>query len=82
MYNASMIRTQIYIPYELHQAAKTIAKRKDESLAKVLRQFIARGIKEERKQLKPKSLSFLTKLNITEGPKDLSSNMDKYLYQK
>ena len=77
-----MIRTQIYIPDELHQAAKTVAKRKDEPLAKVLRKFIAKGIEDERKQLKPKSLSPLTKLDITEGPKDLSRNMDKYLYQQ
>jgi len=82
MYNANMIRTQIYIPDELHQATKMIAKRKNESLAKVLREFIATGIKEERKQLKPKSLGSLAKLNITEGPSDLSSNMDKYLYKK
>lgn len=82
-YNTSiMIRTQIYIPDELHQAAKTVAKRKAKSLAEVLRKFIAKGVEEERKQLKPKSLSSLAKLNITEGPKDLSRNMDKYLYQK
>lgn len=77
-----MIRTQIYIPEELHQKAKIIAKRKEESLAKLLRHLIAKGVIEEKKRLKPKSLSSLTKLNITGGPKDLSSNMDKYLYQK
>ncbi|OGG03125.1 hypothetical protein A2W14_04650 [Candidatus Gottesmanbacteria bacterium RBG_16_37_8] len=77
-----MIRTQIYIPDELHQEAKTIAKINEEPLAKVLRRIITAGIKEERQKLKPKSLSPLTKLNITDGPKDLSSNMDKYLYQE
>lgn len=82
MYNAYMIRTQIYIPDELHQTAKLIAKIKDESLAEVLREFIAKGIMQERKQIKQKSLSSLTKLNIISGPKDLSRNMDKYLYQK
>jgi len=29
-----------------------------------------------------KTLTSLTKLNITGGPKDLSSKMDKYLYKK
>ena len=82
MYNTIMIRTQVYIPEELHQAVKFVAKRKDESLAKLLRKFIAQGIREERKQLKLKSLSSLSKLNITAGPKDLSRNLDKYLYQK
>ena len=82
MYNTNMIRTQIYIPDELHLATKAIAKRKDKSLAEVLRKFIAKGVQEERKQLKALSLNSLTTLNITAGPKDLSSNMDKYLYQK
>lgn len=75
-----MIRTQIYIPEYLHQTAKTIAEKKNESLAKLLRRMIARGIKEENKSTKSKSLSSLSKLNITGGPKDLSRKMDKYLY--
>ena len=77
-----MIRTQIYIPDELHQTAKLLAKSKAESLAKLLRRFIAKGVQDEKKKIKQKPLTSLTKLNITEGPKDLSSNMDKYLYQK
>ena len=80
MYDSTMIRTQLYIPEEYHQAAKMIAMRKDDSLANILRQFIAKGIKEERKYLKPQSLNDLTKLRITKGPKDLSTNMNKYLY--
>lgn len=77
-----MIRTQIYIPDELHQAAKTIAKRKKAPLAHILRSFIFAGVKEEKRKLKSKPLSRLAKLGITEGPHDLSSNMDKYLYQE
>lgn len=77
-----MIRTQIYIPDDLHYMAKLIAKRKDESLAELLRCYIAEGLKKEKEKLKPKSLASLAKLNITGGPKDLSSKMDKYLYQK
>lgn len=82
MYNTIMLRTQIYIPSDLHQAAKLIAKRKEEPLAVVLRRFITKGIKEEKKKLKPKSLSSLANLNIVEGPKDLSGRIDEYLYQK
>lgn len=77
-----MLRTQIYIPSNLHQAAKLIAERKEEPLAVVLRRFIAKGIKDEKENLKPKSLASLAKLNITKGPKDLSSRIDEYLYQK
>lgn len=77
-----MIRTQIYIPDELHHTAKHIARQKKESLANLLRRFITKGVKEEKANLKSKPLSSLAILNITEGPKDLSSKMDKYLYEK
>lgn len=76
-----MIRTQIYVPEPVHQAAKIIAQRQKKSLAELLRRFIIEGLQKEKKKLKPKSLASLTKLNITGGPKDLSSKMDKYLYQ-
>jgi len=75
-----MIRTQIYIPEHLHKTAKNIAEKKNEALAKLLRRLIARGIEEEKKSTKSKPLSSLANLNITGGPKNLSRNMDKYLY--
>lgn len=77
-----MIRTQVYIPDELHQAAKTIAGRRKEPMAEVLRRFIAKGVREETQGLKQKPLVDLARLKITGGPKDLSKNMDKYLYGK
>ncbi|KKU36023.1 MAG: hypothetical protein UX85_C0001G0201 [Candidatus Beckwithbacteria bacterium GW2011_GWB1_47_15] len=80
MYNSNMIRTQIYIPDELHQDAKNMARRQEQSLARLLRRLIAKGLKEEKRKLKPKSLASLARLKITTGPKDLSKNMDKYLY--
>lgn len=43
----------------------------------ILKNLIVKTIK---KTLKAKSLSLLTQLNITEGPKDFSKKMDKYLY--
>jgi len=78
----SMIRTQIYIPGDLHQSAKAIARKEGEPLAELLRRLIRIGVTEAQKKLKPKSLTSLAKLQITEGPNDLSRNMDKYLYQK
>jgi 3-methyladenine DNA glycosylase Mpg len=77
-----MIRTQIYIPEEIHYMAKVIAKTKEEPLARLLRNYIAKGIKEEKNKLKSKSLTSIARLNITKGPKNLSRNMDKYLYKK
>lgn len=77
-----MIRTQIYIPEDLHTVVNTIAKIKNEPMAKVLRDYIARAVVEEKRNLKPASLTSLAKLQITKGPKDLSNNMDRYLYQE
>lgn len=77
-----MIRTQIYIPEDLHLEAKMIAKRKDESLAELIRKLVRAGVKEEKKRIAKNSLNSLAKLGITAGPKDLSRNLDKYLYGK
>lgn len=77
-----MIRTQIYIPETIHQETKLLAKRKKEPMAELLRRFIIKGVKEEKRKIKPKSLDSLINLKITGGPKNLSRDMDKYLYGK
>jgi len=82
-YNLIMIRTQIYIPEEIHQATKFLAQKQGKTQAELLRNFITAGvIEEKRKKRKQRSLSSLARLGIKGGPKDLSKNIDKYLYQK
>lgn len=76
-----MIRTQIYIPEPIHQAAKILARQKEEYLAELLRRLIIRGLVDEKRKMTIKSLASLTRLNITGGPKDLSKNLDKYIYK-
>jgi hypothetical protein len=73
-----MVRTQIYIPEQIHETAKNIAKRKDTSVAEVYRGYIKKGLGSEK--VKSGSVSALLSLKIRGGPKDLSANMDKYLY--
>ena len=75
-----MLRTQIYIPENIHQKVKIIANLQNKSMADLIRRLIISGLIKEEKRIKPKSLDAIAKLNITGGPKDLSSNMDKYLY--
>lgn len=77
-----MFRTQIYIPEPVHREAKMLAKKRKEPLAMVLRRFIIAGMKEEKKKVKKRSLSSLARLGVKGGPKNLSGNIDKYLYQK
>lgn len=74
-----MIRTQIYIPETLHERAKLIAKSKKKSLANIYREFIARGVESNRQQTR-NSLDSLIRLGFRGGPKDLSRNIDHYLY--
>ena len=76
-----MKRTQIYIPEAMHQSATMVAQRQSEPLAELLRRLIAAGLQEEKKKIRPKPLDPLIKLKITGGPKDLSRDMDKYLYE-
>lgn len=75
-----MLRTQIYIPENIHQKVKIIANLQNKSMADLIRRLIIVGLIKEEKRIKPKSLDAIAKLNITGGPKNLSSNMDKYLY--
>lgn len=72
-----MIRAQIYIPETLHQRAKNLASSKKKSVANLYRDFIAAGLK---KAVLAKDLTSLAKLNLKGGPKNLSRDIDKYLY--
>lgn len=76
-----MIRTQIYIPETLHSQVKLLARRQKKPFAAILRDFIKQGMA-KKQNTGVKSLQTLTKLKITGGPKDLSRNMDKYLFQE
>lgn len=76
-----MIRTQIYIPETLHSQVKLLASKQKKPLAEILRDFIKQGMV-KKQNTGAKSLQALTKLKITGGPKDLSKNLDKYLYQE
>ena len=73
-----MIRTQIYIPETLHERAKTIARKKGKSLATLYRNFIANGLNATKNR--GGDLTTLAKLNLKGGPKNLSRDIDKYLY--
>ncbi len=78
MYTANMIRAQIYIPETLHERAKATARAKKQSLARLYRGFIANGLRAS--QDSGGDLTSLAKLNIKGGPKNLSRDIDKYLY--
>ncbi|OGG17137.1 hypothetical protein A3D77_01110 [Candidatus Gottesmanbacteria bacterium RIFCSPHIGHO2_02_FULL_39_11] len=75
-----MTRTQIYLPGDQLIQLQFLAKKKNTKMSKLIRAFIEHGIENERK--KAKKNTFLTDLagSVTKGPKDVSKNLDKYLY--
>ncbi len=79
MYNVyNMIRTQIYLPQDLHQELLSLARIKKTTLSELLR-LGAKKVINEKKQ-KDESWKIMEKLanyNLS-GPKDLSKNHTKY----
>ena len=77
-----MIQKQIVIPEELDQQIQERAKRLQESEERVITQLIEEGLKKPKQQWKNAgdALRNLSELGIRR-PKDLSQNIDKYLYE-
>lgn len=73
-----MIRTQVYLPQDLYNQLLMVARQESLPLAKIIRSALTKGLKTSLK--KDNDLLGLAGLKITGGPKDLSGNLDKYLY--
>ena len=81
-YNESMIRTQVYIPETLHNKLTRLAEAKGEPMAKVVRDFLEDGIRKAQ-QTDDSGITTLRRianLKLKGGPRDLSINLDHYLY--
>lgn len=79
-----MIRTQIYLPRQLYQTIDFVAKRERKPKAQVIREFLEEGLKKKEGNAGKALLELAAlgkKLNL-KGPKDLSTNHDKYLYEE
>lgn len=79
MYNVCvMMRTQIYLPQDLHQELLSLAKIKKTTLSELLRLGAKKVVKEKRqKDQSWKVMERLANYNLS-GPKDLSENHTKY----
>jgi hypothetical protein len=77
-----MIRTQIYIPEATHRELTKLAEVKKQPMAQVVREFIEEGVKKatEIDYSGRTTLEALANLKLKGGPKDLSHNLDYYLY--
>lgn len=79
-----MIRTQIYLPKELHRKLMHLAKDRKQPMARLVRGFIEEGLN-EKKSKEPTGktvIENLLYLNITGGPQNLAQNIDQHLYGK
>lgn len=75
-----MIRTQVYLPELIYQEVKIEAKKAKKATAAVLRELLEEGLKvKKHKSSIGKALLSLTSIRA-KGPRDLSTNIDKYLY--
>lgn len=81
-----MIRTFIYFPEELNQEIEHLAKKTNRSKATVIREALEEGLTFMKRQ-KGGGIEALTKIAKlgekikAKGPKDLSSNLDQYLWE-
>ena len=77
-----MRRTQIYLPKEMHYELSRLAAQKGLSMAELIRKILKICLVKKEQFLEPKNdLDRLAELRISGGPKDLSKNIDNYLYQ-
>jgi len=87
-----MHRTQVYFPEEVLDLLREEAEEKNVTLAHIIRKKVtvdmpvAKKTKKKRKKKKMTGADFLLKMAEKaerlgfKGPKDLASNVDKYLY--
>lgn len=86
VYIRHMIRTQVYLPKDLYQEIKIVATKEKKASAQVIRDMLEEGVDKKRKGRKTAGqalleLAEMAKKNNWRGPKDLSTNIDKYLYE-
>jgi len=82
MYIIVMQRTQMYLDDKLRKDLIALAKREDTSMAKIARDILKEGVK-RKKKIDTSGIAVmenLMNLNLKGGPKDLSKNIDHYLY--
>lgn len=77
-----MLRTQIYLPEEIHSELLEWARKMELPMAELVRRLIKAGLQRKESLFeKGNDLLKLAKLKIKGGPTDLSEKLDSYLYQ-
>jgi len=77
-----MVRTQLYLPQ--YKQIVQLAQQEAKPMAEIVRSFIQEGLTNTNTKVDRSgkaTLLALSKMKMTGGPKDLSQNLDQYLYQ-
>ena len=75
-----MLRTQLYLPEELRQQIDVVARKEKKPAAQVIRELLKVGIDTKEQESIGTAFKRLSNLRA-KGPADLSTNIDKYLYE-
>lgn len=81
LYAKHMIRTQVFLPETIYQQIRIQAGLQNKPAAQIIREALESGIKLQNKGNAGGALLQLASLEI-KGSRDLSKNIDKYLYQE
>lgn len=78
-----MIRTQVYLPKDLYQQIEIVARREKKARAQIIREMLQEGVRKKQANAGKILLEIaaMAKKHNWKGPKDLSANIDKYLYE-
>lgn len=86
LYVRCMIRTQVYLPKDLYQNIDLVAKREKRAKAQVIREALEKGLGVSKREQNTGTvlleIAAMAKKYNWKGPRDLSRNHDKYLYEE
>lgn len=72
-----MIRTQIYLPEAMVRKLRAIRSQQKRAVGEIIREAVEKFLNDQKDE---NDILELTKLELSGGPKDLSDNLDAYLY--
>lgn len=76
-----MRRTQLYLPEDLRREIDVVARKEKKPAAQVIRDLLQTGINARQQESIGQAFAKLARVKA-KGPSDLSTNLDKYLYEQ
>lgn len=76
-----MIRTQVYLPKELYQNINLLAEKENKAKAELIRELLIEGLRKKQDLGGTSTLLKIAHKASKGAPSDLSSKIDKYLYE-